>query len=286
VARHAELAEVLGSHPGVVLRLDERVARHSALRIGGEVEAWVLALDEAAVKDAVAALRRGKLSLRPHDPLGDHYAREEGLAGAMLRLGPAFGQLGVEDDRLHAGAAVPLARLGVVAARHGLEAWAPLSRWPGTVGGWLSGADPARLAPLVHSVRALRGRSVVERSGDTLASLGSKAIVLGAVFHGRPDAPLPPSPPSPGSLTLQGGDVLRAMVKSRLPGLRLRSIRLASEQPGLVVNLGGGSSRDLDLVLKLVQDRLKRDHGVELEARLAPLGRPPKTEPDPRLGLY
>jgi UDP-N-acetylenolpyruvoylglucosamine reductase len=58
--------------------------------------------------------------------------------------------------------------------------------------------------------------------------------------------------------------------------LRLRHIRLADEQPGIVVNLGDGTSRDLDLVVRLVKERLMRDHGVEVEPVLHPLGRPPK----------
>ena len=285
MARHAELIATLEALPGVTLRVDERVARHSALRIGGEVEAWVLVHDEAGVKAVLSALRKAKLELREHQPLGDHYAREEGLSGAMLRLGPSFGLISIEDETIQVGAAAPLAQLGVMAQRAGLRCWAPLRRWPGTLGGWVKTADAEALAPLVVSVRAAVGRGIVNRSGTALAGLGRKAVILGATLVRCPDAPLPPPPSCPGSLFVLDASLRLAMAQSRLPGLRLRSIRLAGEQAGVVVNLGSGGSRDLDLVIRLVKDRLKRDHGLEVVFRLQPMGRPPKNAPVERLSF-
>ncbi len=282
MAGRAELERAFEGLPGVTLRVAEPVARHSALRIGGEVEAWVLARDEAAVKAALSALRSVGLTLRPHQPLGDPFAREEGLSGAMLRLGPAFGGIEVEDEILKVGAAAPLARLGVVAQRAGLTAWGPVRSWPGTLAAWLRSAPVAELEPLVRSVRTLVGRSVKDRPASTLAGLSPKAVILAAELEARPDRPLAEAPPWPGSVCAMSPELERAMRRSRLPGLRLRSIRLAHEQIGLVANLGGGTSRDLDLILKLVQDRCKRDHGLDVEPRLQPLGRPPRT---PRAGL-
>ncbi len=278
MARHAEL-EALVEQPGLALRLDEPVARHGALRIGGEVEAWVLACDEDAVKAALAALRAAGLGLRRHQALGDHYAREEGLSGALLRLGPGFDRIEIEDDGIHVGAAVPMARLGVVAARAGLDAWAPVRTWPGTLGGWLERGPAEAQAPLLRSVRALVGRSIKDQPGSALGSLSNKAVFLGACLEPRPRAKLPAPPPHPGTLLELDEALLGAMRRSRLPGLRLRSIRLAAEQPGVVVNLGAGSSRDLELVIRLVKERLLRDHGLSVEARLQLLGRPPKSAP-------
>jgi UDP-N-acetylenolpyruvoylglucosamine reductase len=281
----AELVQHFEALPGAVLRLDEPVSRHSALRIGGEVEAWVLALDEPGLLDAMSALRAASLKLRHSEPLGDHFAREEGLAGAMIRLGPAFEGLELDEGVLRVGAAVPLARLGAFAMRHGLEAWAPLASWPGTLGAWLRGGDPVALEPLLRSVRVLKGRSLGDKKPKALGSLGAAGLILGAKLLARHDAALPPPPPAPGSVLVREPSHESAMRQSRLPGLRLRSIRLAGEQTGLVVNLGGGSSRDLDLVLRLVRDRLSRDHGLDVEPRLQPLGRPPKP-PTPERGVW
>ena len=283
MAMHAELVAAFEALPGVTLRLAEPVAHHSALRIGGEVEAWVLALDDDGVKAVVAALRAAGVKLRPHQPLGDHYAREEGLSGAMLRLGPAFGELQLEGDALVVGAAVPMAQLGVVAQREGLIDWAPARAWPGTLGGWLQCADPAALGGLVRSVRALVGRSIKDRPPEAAASFGAKAVILGAVLEARHGRALPCAPLAPGSLFAVDDDMRRAMRHSRLPGLRLRHIRLADEEAGVVVNLGAGSSRDLDLVIRLVKERLLRDHGLEVEPRLQPLGLPPKNTPAHRV---
>jgi UDP-N-acetylmuramate dehydrogenase len=280
VARLAELIEALGALPGVTLRVDEPVARHSALRMGGEVEAWVMVQDEAGLKAAMAALRRAGLNLREHQPLGDHFAREEGLSGALLRLGPGFAVIQREGDRLRVGAATPMAQLGVEAARIGLDAWAEASTWPGTLGGWLLSREPQALLPSVHSVRALVGRSLKDHPVEVVSK--GKAVILGAELVARPAGGLGAAPLAPGALFAVDARLQRAMVRSRLPGIRLRRIRLADEQAGIAVNLGGGSSRDLDLVLRLVKDRLMRDHGIEVEPRLQPLGLPPKKRSQPR----
>ncbi len=276
MARPAELPALLEGLPGVALRLAEPVARHGALRIGGEVEAWLAVFDEGATKAAINALRATGTKLRHHDPLGDHFAREEGLSGALLRLGPAFAGVEVGSDRLRVGAAAPLARIGVVAANAGIEHWAPLRSWPGTFGAWLRCASPGAVIPSLLSLRTLKGRSLKDRSPEALSKLGAGELVLGAELRLESPAPLPAAPSFPGCVVEPEEVTVRAMARSRLPGLRLRSIRLASEQVGLVVNLGGGTSADLELVIRLVKERLLRDHGLEVEPRLALLGRPPK----------
>ncbi len=278
MAGAADLARALGEVPGVAVRLSEPVSRHGALRLGGEVEAWVVVNDELGLRTAVTALRRAELTIRPSFPLGDAYAREEGLSGALLRLGPAFGRVELCDGELRIGGAAPLAMVGSVAREAGLEGWARLESWPGTLAGWMANVDPVALGSSLVGVRVFQGRGFRDVEGPAVGSLARNAILLSARLDAMlgPDFVLPPPPPPPGAFCVLGPELVGYLARSRLPGMRLRRIRLSEEHAGIVVNLGGGSSRDLDLVLELTKRRLFRDHGLEVQTRLQPIGKPPR----------
>jgi len=285
VPLRAELLAALAVVPGASLRAEEPVARHGALRIGGDVEAFVTVHDEAGLLGVAEALRAARQVLRPCWPLADAFCRDAGLAGALLRLGPAFGEVQAGPDGIEAGAAAPLACVGAVAARLGHAGWSPLSTWPGTVGAWCADLEGPALAGLFRRVRVLTGRGIRDHEGAAVAGVPRSALLLRAWLPPAPTAGLPPRPPWPGEAFAEGGaageDVRAALLSSRLAGLRLRGIRLASEQVGLVVNLGAGTARDLDLLLRVVVDRLGRDHGLNVQPRLQPSGRPPSAGPLP-----
>jgi UDP-N-acetylmuramate dehydrogenase len=278
----ADLRAVLAAVPGVCLREPEPVARHGALRIGGDVETYVVVHDEAALLAVAEALRAAHAGLRVLSPLGDAFARDAGLSGVLVRLGPAFGEVEVGPRGIEAGCGAPLASIGAAAARAGLAGWRGLSTWPGSLGAWCSDLDGAALATLCGRIRALTGRGLRDFSGAAVATVPRSALLIQACLIPEAPAALPPRPPWPGAAFAEDPDLLAALARSRLPGLRLRGIRLAEEQVGLVVNLGGGSARDLDLMLRVIVERLGRDHGLQAQPRLQPMGRPPNAAASPK----
>ncbi len=262
---------------GVDLLRGEPVARHGALRLGGEAEWYLVLRREEALAPALRALRSCKIKPRLLHGFSDAYAVEEGLAGALLRLGTAFSKVERRDGALHAGCAAAVAQLGCLAERAGLGDWTALKRYPGSVGGWLAAGALQALGPALRSLRVFSGRGVREVGPQRLESLPRTAVPLSVLLE--PELPvglsLPAPLPFPGSICEGSERLGPALAASGLLGLRLRRIRVSHEQPGLLINLGGASSRDLDLVLRLVRERLLRDHGLEIQRRLAPAGGPP-----------
>ncbi|MFH1465527.1 MAG: hypothetical protein ABIO70_14160 [Pseudomonadota bacterium] len=279
MASRAEVLAALAALPGVTVREEEPVARHGALRIGGGVEIYVVVHDVSALEAAAAALRSVRATFRLVQPLSDAFARDAGLAGVLLRLGPAFGEVSVGPEGTRAGADAPLAAIGIAA--HQIEPWAALRAWPGTLGAWCQELAPEVWGQLFERVELLTGRGVRTLVGEAVASAPRSALLLGGCLRTPPLGSLPAPPPWPGSLFAPDPDVAAALARSSLPGVRLRRMRLAAEQVGVVTNLGGGTARDLDLLAKLAQERLSRDAGLEVQTRLLPLGRPPSTHPSP-----
>lgn len=273
-----ELTAALGQVPGVAFRKAEPLGRHVNLRLGGEVEAWIVVEDEVAASAVAALARRAKVKTRFLVGFSDLVAQDEGLGGVAVRLGRRLADVEVRGESVHAGVGAPLARIGAVARGAGLGGLAALERLPGTVWSWMEEGTSSHLQAVLVSVRALEGRGIKVLAGSDWCQSPSSAIPLSVELAGA----LPPrlkGPPPPGAIGSLDGDLPRRMVQSGLTGIRLRGLRLSPEQPGVVVNLGASSARDLEIVLRMVKDRLQRDHGMELKSRLSPTGRSTRREP-------
>lgn len=262
---------------GVTVRREEPVARHGNLRIGGPVDVFVVVHREASLVAVWRGLRG--VGLQPRSLVGftDIYAAEEGLGGALVRLGRDFSEVRILGETVWVGAAAPLARVGVLASEAGLVDWAPLARHAGTLAAWMVESGPERFIPFVRRFKVLSGGRVRDWEGERLARLPKRAVLLGAEMTAPVDRSLP-TPGLPGAMEGSTAATSRMLRASGLLGLRLRSIRLAAQCPGTLVNLGQARSTDLAMVIRLVKDRLWRDHGHHLDSRLVMAGRPRKKE--------
>lgn len=263
-----ELEQVTGLHylPG------EPISRHGNLRLGGEVDHFVVVHEEDALLTALSQLR-GRGPIRISYGLDELLAHDEGTPGSILKLGVEYSHCEVRDQGIVAGSACPLARVGVLARRAGFKGLERFSTFPGTVGGWLTGVGLLSASVVVRRLRLASGRSVKSVLIEDALSLKGQLVFLDAVIEG--DLPVNfPAPVDPGAMLDPFPDMRRVLERSGLLGIRLRGIRICSEIAGLVVNLGEGSPRDLELILKTLRERLYRDHGLQVEPRLGLLSRP------------
>lgn len=272
----AQLLEI----PGIRLRVDEPLSRHTPLRVGGPAELWAVAEDEAALSAALSAARREKVPWRVHWPLADWLVRDGGVRGLILRPGRAFEVLAVEGDQVRIGAA---ALWGSLAALKLPEALRPLARWPGSVGALLESPEAGRLTGLAAEISWLRGRRV-ERveigPAEAPPEIPKTAIPLALALRTAPEVvrgrrrPWLERPVVPGALFVspKGEDLGVLLSDSNLAGTRLRSWRLSPHAPGAVVQLGGGSCKDVLLLAQGLQERVERSLGVTLKPRLPILG--------------
>lgn len=268
--RRFEAARRLACVPGVVVRMEEPMARHLPHRVGGPVELWVLVPRPDDLGPVLAALRKERVPWRVHWPFEEWLVRDGGLYGAVIRPGRGFEGIAPVDEGLRVGAATPWAAL---TAYSGFEA---LARWPGTVGGTLA-RDRAALRGLVRQVRWWKGRRVeaVPVCGE-VPELPGTAVPIDVIVV--PRGRVRPRP-APGVLFEgQSGDRATELDRAGLGEARLRAWRLAPG--GAMVNLGGGTCADLLALAQGVGDRVERLRGARL--RLHPpilgaqvLGQPP-----------
>lgn len=277
-----ELLEDLRAVPGALVLAEEPLARHVPLRLGGPAEIWVTAEDSHALQATLSVARRHKAGWRLCWPMSDWLVRDGGVRGLVIRLGTAFEGVRWEDGLCWIGAA---SLWSALAGRPQGEVLSALSSWSGSVGGLLCGPDRERANGVVAAMRVLRGRKI-ERvevpPGEPVPELGGSAVLLEVALRpelvvqkGRRRPKLVP-PPAPGELfqTPDGEPAARFFGRAKLGGARLRSWRLLPT--GTVIQLGGGTCKDVLLLAQGLQERLEKERGVTLQTRLPVVGSEPR----------
>ncbi len=274
----AELMEALGQLPGALVLQDEPLSRHVPLRLGGPVDLWVTCEDQAALGAVLSAARKSKVNWRIHWPFADWLVRDGGVRGLVVRLGTAFESVRYEGELCWIGSA---ALWSALAGRPSAPALESLSRWPGSVGGLLCSADRERLGGMVASLRWLRGRKVEQVDvplGEPIPEVPATAALLEVALRpevtvqkGRRKPRLVP-PPHAGALfqTADGQPAEGVIGRSGLGGARLRSWRMTPA--GSVIQLGGGTCKDVLLLAQGLQERVEKERGVALQTRLPIVG--------------
>ena len=268
------LVAALEEVEGLVVRPGEPAARHTLLRLGGPIELWLLAESEQAAASAAGMLKEAGVT--PKAWQGADWVLDGGLPGAWIALGEAARDIVRDDAEVEVGFEVGAAALAAWAEAAGLGGLEPLAGRAGSVGAaWRTGVvEPA-------AVRALRGARF-----SWTHKAGAHTVVSALRFELRPQrlvggyaearrARRGEGEGLPGRLMKDGEHVTaaQAIAEAGLCGVRLRQLRVGEREPNALLNLGGGSSADGKLLVKMMRDRVKAVSGVELELEHRPLGR-------------
>jgi len=264
--------------PGSSCRLSEPLARHTAWRTGGVCAAWFVVHRRYALPRVLAACRERGWRWNLLGAGTRTVARDGGVAGAVIRLGTDFATVERDGGCWTVGAAVPVPALLAAASELGQGGLETLGAVPGTVGASLA-LDP--WPDVVESVSFLRRGS--EREGSLEEARARGLVVTGARL--RLDADRPEAVRARVRARLDGSgtstwvrasdqlDPRSALTRADLAGVRLRRVAIPPAAPEILVNLGGGTAADLDLLHRAAVERVRRHRGVELETVIRWLGK-------------
>lgn len=285
--------------PGLTIRFEEPMAKHTSFRIGGPCEVMIF---PDSTEQLVRVLQLCHLLDTKPAILGagtNILAPDEGIRGIVICLKDCLG--GLEDAGNHCiqvGAGITMSRAAVFAANLGLSGMEFAHGIPGTVGGGVymnAGAYGGEIADIC--VRA----DVVDMEGN-LRSLDREAlqfsyrhsaleengqIVVQAVFQlnpsdsesvrakmkellGKRTASQPLDLPSAGSAFKRpvGGYAAALIDQSGLKGYRVGNAAISSKHAGFAVNLGGATAGEVRELLQNVSDRVFDDSGIRLEPEI------------------
>jgi len=287
------------------IKADAPLAQFTWFRVGGPAEVLFRPAD---VADLAAFLADCPADI-PVTVLGaasNLLIRDGGISGVVIRLGGAFGRVGIQDARLTAGAGaldVTVAEEALAAGLGGLEF---LSGIPGTIGGAVrmnAGAYGREIVDVIESAAVVTRSGALTRIGrDRLglryrgSALPEGAIVVEATLLGEPDssdrievrmaevrarrgATQPVRARTGGSTFANPGgpDALKAwelIDRAGCRGLRLGGAQVSELHCNFLINTGDATASDLEALGEEVRRRVRDSAGVDLAWEIMRIGSP------------
>lgn len=287
-----KLVTRLSGVPGVSVSIQEELAPHTTLRIGGPAELLVRIQNDSALKRVLTTVRQESIPFRILGLGSNVLIPDEGLVGVVAILEGEFLDWSFHEELAEAGAGLPLARLSRAAAERGLSGLEALAGFPSTVGGAVvmnAGCYGVEIKDVLESATVIQPDGTVETltPEDLQASyrsttlLSSSAIVVRASFRlreGDPDELLgrlrelnqkrresmPSGRPNAGSVFKNppGDHAGRLIDGCGLKGTRRGGAEISDEHANVIVNSGGATATDvLDLMVEMRR-------AVELRSRV------------------
>ena len=288
--------ERIATRLGVRAERGKRFAELTSLRVGGAID-WVLSPEtEAQAAALVHEMDRAGIGWRALGSGSNILADDGEHHYVVLSLKDLKGELEFDGERVSVPAGYSLPRLCIDAGRQGLSGIEGLGGIPGTVGGalWMNaGAYGHEIGTVTETVRVAREGLVVEVPGIDVqwnyrhTSFKEGELLLGATLRLTPDDPerirarmedaksqrMATQPhgsrsagcffKNPPTGTVGTGKIIDEM---GMKGSRRGSALVSPVHANFIVTEGEGARAEDALALaEEVRDRVRREHGIELE---------------------
>ena len=288
--------EEIAARLGVRAERGKRFADLTSLRVGGAID-WVITPEtEEQAAALVYELEKAGIGWRPLGSGSNVLADDGDHHYVVLNLSNMKGEVHIDGDLVSVSAGYSLPRLCIDVARHGLSGIEGLGGIPGTVGGalWMNaGAYDHEIGTVTEKVRVAREGKVVEIPGDSIqwnyrhTSFREGELLLGATLRLKPDDPnlikarmdeaksrrlatQPHGSRSAGCFfknapasKIGTGKMIDEM---GMKGQRRGSAVVSPVHANFIVTEGENARAEDALALaEEIRERVKREHGVELE---------------------
>ncbi len=288
-----KLAELL---PGVDLRFDEPMAKHTSFRIGGGAE--VIAFPKS--EEELSKILKASVILDTKPAIlgagTNVLAPDAGIMGLVICLKDALdGMEQLDASHIRVAAGVTMTRAAVFAASLGLSGLEFAHGIPGTVGGGVymnAGAYGGEICQVCESVRVMdMAGNVTEKTCEAMGFSYRHSIlemeggiVTSAVFAlspkepevikarmkelmGKRSASQPLDLPSAGSAFKRpvGGYAAALIDEAGLKGFQVGGAAISRKHAGFAVNVGNATAEDVKSLLVQVSDIVFEKSGIRLE---------------------
>jgi len=278
------------------------LAGYTSFAIGGPAEAVVKVRDCRELAALLDFLGRTRVPWRIIGKGTNLLVRDEGFAGVILLLGDGFRQMKFGHCQAGScmvalGAGCSLARAAAVCMDRGLAGLEFAGGIPGTVGGAVimnAGAWGGDMAAVIRTVTVLEpeGERVLRRDSldfgyrcwRDFPKLCGRGVVVAvelelevddpqeirrrhAAMQARRRAGQPPGQGNAGSFFKNPADDAagRLIEAAGLKGTRVGGAMVSERHANFLVNTGGATAADVLALMRLVQDKVRQDSGIELE---------------------
>jgi UDP-N-acetylmuramate dehydrogenase len=302
---NALAAAAVEEMPGLAVRRDEPLSRHTSMRVGGPADLYCEVDDAAALS---RLLRWACDQQLPVFALGggtNLVVADRGIRGVTIKFGPGFKSVVWQEDELGArvrvAAGANFKRLVLDSVARGYTGLEFGEGIPGSVGGGVimnAGAFGGEIASVTEALYAVaRDGSEVVLSRDELRfsyrrlDLPHGLIVTAlelrlargepreieartASARSRRDRRQPLGLPNAGSIFKNppGDFAGRLIERVGLKGHAVGGARISPQHANFIVNTGGARAAEVRQLLELARDRVWQERGVWLEPEVKLVG--------------
>lgn len=294
-------AQLMEAHVGQVT-LNEPMKNHTTWKIGGPADLFVVPDSLENLKKTMEIIRKAQLTWKVIGRGSNMLVLDHGIRGAVIKLGEAFEELRVEDERIRVGAGYSFIKLAVQVGRMGLTGMEFAGGIPGSVGGAIymnAGALGSDVSKILEEAVILWENGEIERitgsemefSYRTSILQKRQGIVLEGVFSLRKGdrkeiAKLmaehkerrmltqPLQEPSAGSVFRNppGDHAGRLIEACGLKGYRIGNAKVSERHANFIVNLGNATAKDVLQLIQFIQKEVYQRFQVELKTEVLVVG--------------
>ena len=289
--------------PGLELRDNEPMYRHTTFRVGGPVTLMALPRSVEELSTVVSLAKEAGIEPFFLGRGSNLLVADRGAEAFLIKLAGGLDRLELlGENSLYVGAGVTLAQAAVFALEHALTGLEFAHGIPGTLGGGVfmnAGAYDGELSQVISWADVLDETGRRFRLEGPDLELGYRTsvfsrkpwVVTGARLDLTPGDPAairarmedlshrrrskqPLEFPSAGSTFKRpAGHFAGALIQEAgLKGVRIGGAQVSEKHAGFVVNTGGATSDDILSLIRLVRDTVLEKTGVLLEPEVRMLG--------------
>ena len=289
--------------PGLELRDNEPMYKHTTFRVGGPVTLMALPRSVEELSTAVSLAKEAGIEPFFLGRGSNLLVADRGAEAFLIKLAGGLDRLELlGENSLYVGAGVTLAQAAVFALEHALTGLEFAHGIPGTLGGGVfmnAGAYDGELSQVISWADLLDETGRRFRLEGPDLELGYRTsvfsrmpwVVTGARLDLTPGDPAairarmedlshrrrskqPLEFPSAGSTFKRpAGHFAGALIQEAgLKGVRIGGAQVSEKHAGFVVNTGGATSDDILSLIRLVRDTVLEKTGVLLEPEVRMLG--------------
>ena len=280
-----------------ILLLEEPLARHTWLRLGGPAQYFLTPRTEEELLAIVQTCRQLKIPIHILGSGSNLLVRDEGIRGAVIRvIEPLLSEVRVEGTNVIAGGGTMLSHMITEAVRAGLGGVEHLVGIPGTIAGAVVGNSGGRagdIGQLASSVTVLtQDGTVATRKGDELSfsyrrSSFQDMLVLSVTLSLTQDdteelnrrirknwimkrSTQPLADQSAGCIfrNPRGLSAGALIEQCGLKGLSVGKARISERHANFIVTEAGASSRDVEQLISRIQKAVAEKFAVDLELEI------------------
>lgn len=287
---------------GIPIRQDVPMADYTTWKIGGPADLFVEISNPENFIECIPILTQHEIPWRVLGRGSNTLVGDNGIRGAVLKLGPWFEEVEIDGVRITVGSAYSFIKLAILAGKRGLSGLEWAGGIPGSVGGAIcmnAGAHGADVA------RNLESAEVIFSDGDRRNLHGSEfefsyrhsllqekpGLVTKAVFLLEKGDPKeitekmnklrnyrldtqPLQQPCAGSVfrNPEGDFAARLIEAAGLKGLRHGGAEISRLHANFIVNIGGAKASDVMWLMEEARTSVRDKFGIDLIPEVMRIG--------------